>query len=57
MSEFTVSGRFRARDDWQEFEKQIDAPNQQVAVEHTYAQFGSHHGLKRTQIDVFGVTA
>lgn len=57
MSEFTVSGQFRARDGWQEFEKQIEAPNQQVALEHTYSQFGSQHGLKRTQIEVFGVTA
>lgn len=57
MSEFTVSGQFQARDGWQEFEKDIEAPNQQVALEHTYSQFGSQHGLKRTQIEVFGVTA
>lgn len=57
MSEFTVSGRFQARGGWQEFEKTIDAENQNVALEHTYALFGSQHGLKRTEIDVYGVTA
>ena len=57
MSEFTVSGRFQARDGWQEFEKSVEAANQSVALEHTYALFGSQHGLKRTQVEVFGVTA
>ncbi|WP_255151808.1 50S ribosomal protein L18Ae [Halorarius halobius] len=57
MSEFTVSGRFQARDGWQEFQKVIDAPNEDVALEHAYAQFGSQHGLKRTQVEVNGVSA
>lgn len=57
MSEFTVRGRFPARYGEQEFEKTIEAPNSDVAVEHVYANFGSQHGLKRTQIDIDGVDA
>lgn len=57
MNEFTVRGRFRARDGWQEFETALEAPNQDVALEHTYARLGSQHGLKRTQIEIHGVTA
>lgn len=52
MSEFTVRGRFQARDGPQPFEKSIEAPNENVAREHVYATIGSEHGLKRTQIDV-----
>ncbi|RXK50223.1 50S ribosomal protein L18Ae [Halorientalis pallida] len=52
MTEFTVSGRWQARDGWQSFEKTIEAENEDVAVEHTYAEFGSKHGLKRTQVEV-----
>jgi len=57
MSEFTVRGTFPARYGEQEFEKQIEAPNEDVAVEHTYAEFGSQHGLKRTQIEIGEVDA
>ena len=57
MSEYTVSGTFQARDGWQSFEKQIEAPNEAVAEEHTFAEFGSRHGLKRTQIEITGVDA
>ena len=57
MSEFTVQGSFPARYGEQEFEKQVDAPNEDVAVERPYAEFGSQHGLKRTQIDIAGVDA
>ena len=57
MSEFTVRGSFPARYGEQEFEKTVEAPNEDVAVERAYAEFGSQHGLKRTQIDVDGVDA
>lgn len=57
MSEFTVRGRYRARDGFQEFEKSVDAVNQAVALEYVYALLGSNHGLERRQIDVHGVTA
>lgn len=52
MSEFTISGRFQARDGHQSFEKTVDAPNESVAREHVLASFGSEHGLKRAQVDV-----
>jgi large subunit ribosomal protein LX len=52
MTEFTVSGRWKARDDWETFEKRIEAENEDVAREHTYAEFGSQHGLKRTQVEI-----
>jgi len=55
MSEFTVTGRWKARDGWQQFEKTLEAENESVAREHTYAEFGSKHGLKRTQVDIEGV--
>jgi large subunit ribosomal protein LX len=57
MSEFTVSGKWQARDGWQEFEKDIEAENEDVAVEYTYTEFGSKHGLKRTQVEISGVDA
>jgi len=57
MSEFTVRGRFRARDGWQEFETSVDADNEDVARERTYAEFGSQHGVKRTQLEVSEVEA
>lgn len=57
MSEFTVRGRFPARYGEQDFEKLIDAPNEDVAVEHVLSQFGSQHGLKRIQIEIDGVDA
>ena len=52
MSTYTVRGSFPARDGPQAFEKEVEAPNEDVAVERTYAEFGSRHGLKRTRIDV-----
>jgi large subunit ribosomal protein LX len=52
MSEFTVRGQYQARDGWQEFQTSIEAENENVAREHTFANFGSQYGLKRTQIEV-----
>jgi large subunit ribosomal protein LX len=57
MSEFTVSGRWQARDGWQSFEKELDAENEDVAREHVLAEFGSKHGLNRTQVEIEGVDA
>ena len=57
MSHFTVSGRFRTRHGFQEFTKDIDAPNESVAREHVLSQLGSEHNLKRTQIELGEVTA
>ena len=52
MSEYTVTGRWQTPDGWEVFEKDIEAANEDVAVEHTYADFGSKHGLKRTQVEI-----
>ncbi|PSP67918.1 50S ribosomal protein L18a [Halobacteriales archaeon QS_9_67_15] len=57
MSEFTVTGQWSARDGWQPFEKEIEAENENVAREHVLAEFGSRHGLKRTQVRIEGVDA
>jgi large subunit ribosomal protein LX len=57
MSEFTVTGKWNARDGWQSFEKTVEAENEDVAREHTLAEFGSKHGLKRTQVEISGVDA
>jgi large subunit ribosomal protein LX len=57
MSEFTVSGQFQARDGWQAFEMSVDAANESVARERTYANIGSQLGLKRTEVEISGVDA
>ncbi len=57
MSTYTVSGSWDARDGWQRFEKRVDAENEDVATEHVYAEFGSKHGLKRTQVEIEEVEA
>lgn len=50
--EFTVRGSFPARFGDQEFEKQVSAANENVARDHVYSLLGSHHGFKRTQIEI-----
>lgn len=57
MSEFTVTGKWKTPQGWQEFETGIEAENEAVAREHIYAEFGSRHGLKRTQIEISEVSA
>jgi large subunit ribosomal protein LX len=57
MSQFTVSGRFQGRDGWREFSKTVEAVNESVAREHTLAEFGSKHGLRRTQVEIGGIEA
>ncbi|MFC7018154.1 MULTISPECIES: 50S ribosomal protein L18Ae [Haloarcula] len=57
MSTFTVRGRFPARDGSQEFETEVDAPNEDVATERLYSLLGSQHNLKRTQIEIDEVAA
>jgi len=52
MSEFTVSGSFQSRDGHLEFEKTVEAPNDEVARDRIYSRIGSQHGLRRTQIDI-----
>ena len=57
MDTYTVTGSWEARDGWLAFEKEIEAENEDVAVEYTYAEFGSKHGLKRRQVDIEEVAA
>ena len=52
MSEYTVSGRFQGRDGWQPFQTEIEAENEAVAEEHTFATMGSRHNLNRAQVEV-----
>ena len=52
MDQYTVSGRFQRRDGRQPFERTVEAENDAVARERTYALFGSQHGLKRGQVDI-----
>ncbi|ELY55901.1 50S ribosomal protein L18Ae [Natronolimnohabitans innermongolicus] len=56
MSQFTVTGRFQARDGQAEFETTVDAENEDVAREYVLSRLGSQHGLKRTQIELEEVT-
>jgi len=56
MSKFAVSGRFQSRDGFSEFNTVVEAPNENVARERVYANVGSQHGLKRTQIEIAEVT-
>ncbi len=57
MNQFTVTGQFKDRDGYSEFETSIEAVNESVAREHVLSQLGSRHGLKRTQIDLEEVRA
>ena len=57
MTTYTVTGRWKSPSGWQNFEIEIDAVNESVAEEHTYAEFGSRHGLKRPQVDISEVSA
>lgn len=56
MSEYTVSGRFQGRNGYRQFTKTVEAPNENVARERIYSQFGSEHGLKRTQVELDDLT-
>ena len=57
MSQFTVRGEFDGREGPRSFTKEIEAVNESVAREHILSQFGSEHGLKRTQVSINEVVA
>ena len=57
MGQFTVSGRFQNRGGFREFQKVVEAPNENVAREHVFSRMGSEHGLKRTQVEISEVSA
>lgn len=50
--QYSIRGRFPARDGEQAFEKELEAPNESVAIEYVLSKMGSDHGLKRTQIHI-----
>jgi LSU ribosomal protein LX len=52
MTDYTVTGRWKTPSGWQTFETELDAENEDVAVEHVYAEFGSRHNLKRRQVEI-----
>ena len=55
MTEYEVTGEFQPGGERREFTTTVEAPNEDVAEERTYAELGSKHRLKRGQIDVEGV--
>ncbi len=57
MSEFTIRGTFQTKRGRNNFETTIDATNENVAREHTYANFGSRHGCTRHQVEIEEVEA
>jgi large subunit ribosomal protein LX len=57
MDKYTVTGKWKARDGWQPFEKTVEAENDDVAAEYVYSDFGSKHGLQRTQVEIQEVSA
>ncbi|WP_418281326.1 50S ribosomal protein L18Ae [Halorubrum sp. DTA98] len=57
MSTYTVSGRFQSRDGFQEFTKDVEAENEDLARERIYTNVGSQHSRKRTQIEIEEVSA
>ena len=52
---FEVKGTFRMGEDWMPYTKVIEAPNEKLAQERTYAVIGSKHNLKRRYIKVDSV--
>ncbi|MBC7110210.1 MAG: 50S ribosomal protein L18a [Archaeoglobi archaeon] len=49
---YVVRGRFRVNKEWRKFTKEIEAPNQRVAVEWIYSIIGSKHKVKRNLIEI-----
>lgn len=52
MSQFTVTGRFKSRNEYAAVESTIGAENEHVTREHVLSQLGSRHGLTRMQIEL-----
>jgi len=52
MPEYKVAGRFEPGGEERDFTQVVEAENEDVAREHTYATLGSRHRLKRTQIEI-----
>lgn len=52
MKTYTVTGTFHPGGEQRGFTVEVDAENSDVAREHTLAELGSKHRLKRTQIEI-----
>ena len=50
---YVVRGTFRVgRREWRKFTKEIEAPNERVAIERVYSLIGSNHQMKRNLIEI-----
>lgn len=56
MATYSVSGTFHPGGERRGFNVEVEAPNPDVAREHTFAELGSKHRLKRTQIEISEVS-
>lgn len=52
MAEYEVQGSFEPGGEKRDFTQVVEAENPDVARERTYANLGSKHRLKRTQIEI-----
>ena len=52
MPEYEVTGSFEPGGEKRPFTQVVEAENENVAREHTYATLGSRHRLKRTRIEI-----
>ncbi len=52
MPEYEVNGSFEPGGEERDFTQMVEAENEDVARERTYANLGSRHRLKRTQIEI-----
>ncbi|AKB77071.1 LSU ribosomal protein L18Ae [Methanosarcina horonobensis HB-1 = JCM 15518] len=55
MKSFTVKGKFKAGNSWENFTKKIESQNEKNATDKTYSIFGSKHGVKRSQVQIESV--
>lgn len=56
MTEYTVSGEFETSGGLQQFTRTIEAPNESVARERVFSQFGSEHNVTRRRVTVTEIT-
>lgn len=52
MTEFIISGMFKAGSNRERFKKTVSSQNRNNAIEKVYSLIGSEHGLKRNFIEI-----
>lgn len=52
MTEFIISGMFKAGSNRERFKKTVSSQNRNNAIGKVYSLIGSEHGLKRNFIDI-----